>query len=317
MMNDDLLVKYLLGETTDEEAAQVQAWTAEQPANARYYADFTLIWEESRKLARASKVNTDDAWARFQDRIAAEGKPKRIPLGKTAMGIAAGVAILIAGSMLYFLLNRSSEILVVRSGDAIQVLKLSDGTVVTLNRKSVFRYPEQFKGGQRDVSLEGEAFFEVAPDKARPFTITANEAQVSVVGTSFNVKSRDTATEVIVATGIVEVSRQQEAIRLLPNEAATVYQGRAGILKRKTDDQLYSYYRTHEFVCINTPLHRLADILSEAYNVRIEIPDPALRNLQLTVTFKDESLTEVLRVIEETLNIHATQTGDRIVFAPR
>ena len=62
---------------------------------------------------------------------------------------------------------------------------------------------------------------------------------------------------------------------------------------------------------------RLAEILAEAYNVRIEIPEPALRDLPMTVTFKNESLPEVLRVIGETLNIQAVQQGDRVIFKSR
>jgi ferric-dicitrate binding protein FerR (iron transport regulator) len=236
---------------------------------------------------------------------------------KLALRLAAGLALLIAGSLVFFFLNKKPEMLVLRSGASPVTRTLPDGSVVTLNKVSELRYPEKFSGDTRSVALNGEAFFEVAPDKTHPFTISANETSVRVVGTSFNVKSSAAATEVIVATGIVEVSRKQEAIRLLPNEATTVYKGRVGFEKRKTDDELYNYYRTQEFVCNNTPLSRLAEILGEAYNVRIEIPEPALRDLPMTVTFRNESLPDVLRVIGETLNIQAVQQGDRVIFKSR
>lgn len=318
-MNDELLVKYLLNEATDEEAAGVRSWIGEQPQNARYFQDFKTIWEESRKLAAVSTVDVDVAWNRFQGLVAKEKTQRKTVsfLSKQIMRIAAGLFLLVTGSLVLFYLNRTPEWIVLKCDQVPVTDTLPDGSVVTLNKHSELRYPQKFKGGTRSVALNGEAFFEVAPDKSHPFIITANEASVKVVGTSFNVKSSPSATEVIVATGVVEVSRNQKAVRLLPNETTTVYKGKAEFNKRRTEDELYNYYRTKEFVCNNTPLSRMAEVLSEAYNVRIEIADPALRTIPLTVTFQNESLPEVLRVICETLNIQAIQQNDRIIFKSR
>lgn len=318
-MSDDELVKYLLGEATEEESEAVKAWMAAAPVNARYYRDFKTIWDESRKLAASSMVDVDAAWNRFEERRAAVSKKRSIVFPKSpALRIAAGIALLIAvGSIFFFFNKNDGGMLAIRNGDTTLIQTLPDGSVVTLNKHAELQYPKDFSGGTRTVILNGEAFFEVVPDKAHPFIITANEASVRVLGTSFNVKSTNAATEVIVATGVVEVSRQEERLQLMPNEATTVYHGRAGLEKRKTDDALYNYYRTQEFVCNNTPLSRLADIISEAYNVQIEMPDPAVGELPLTVTFRNESLPEVLRVISETLAIRVEQEGNRIIFKSR
>jgi transmembrane sensor len=316
-MSDDLLVKYLLKEVSASEAALVDAWIAERPQHAHYYNDFKIVWEESRKLAGRSNVNVDEAWDRFQGLVAKETKPRSVSLTRPALSIAAGLALLIGGTLLYLLLNKESERLIVQSGMQIQTVKLPDGSFVTLNKGSELSYPKVFSGPRREVMLQGEAFLEVVPDKTHPFIVSANVAQIKVVGTSFNIKTRDTATEVIVTTGIVEVTNKVEMLQLLPNEATTVYKGRAGLAKRKAQDQLYNYYRTKEFVCNNTPLERLADVLSEAYNIQIDIIDPALRKLPLTVTFRNESLNEVLLVISETLNIRAEQSGKRVILSPR
>lgn len=317
-MNDELLVKYLLQEATKEEAESVRSWIGERVENARYFRDFKTIWEESRKLAAVSDVDVDAAWSRFQSRVAQEKKGKTISfLPRQVMRIAAGLLLLITGGLAVLYLNRSPELIVLNSGSAPLTDTLPDGSIVTLNKHSELRYPDRFRGETRAVTLNGEAFFEVAPDKSHPFIISANEASVRVVGTSFNVKSSPSATEVIVATGVVEVSRKEQALRLLPNEATIVIQGKTEFSKRKTDDELYNYYHTKEFVCNNTPLARMAEVLSEAYNVRIEIPDPALRSIPMTVTFQNESLPEVLRVICETLNIQAVQQNDRIIFKSR
>ncbi len=317
-MSDDLIVKYLLKEATAEEAGRVESWIREKPEHARHYQDFKTIWEESRRLASASSVDVDAAWRTFQGRVAAERAPRRIAFpGRIALRLAAGLALLLAGSLLWLRLEQGPEMMIVRSGATPITDTLPDGSIVTLNKDAELRYPKRFDGDSRPVALNGEAFFEVAPDDKMPFIISAHEARVRVVGTSFNVKSGADATEVIVATGVVEVSRERESLRLLPRESTTVYKGRAGLRKRATDDALYNYYHTKEFVCNNTPLSRLADILSEAYDVAIEIPEPRLRDMELTVTFRNESLPEVLRVISETLNIRAQQQDGRVIFSSR
>lgn len=322
-MNDDLLVKHLLGEASPDEQRAVEAWIAESPENRRTYADFRTIWDQSRLLAVHSDLSVDKAWSRFQQ-LAAQTETAPPPPQTAALRprhrirIAAAVALLACSGAAFWLVDRSrNEMLAVHSSDTPITDTLPDGSVVTLNRGATLHYPRRFKGAERRVELEGEAFFEVAADKSHPFIIAANETAVRVVGTSFNVNTATTRTEVIVATGVVEVSRATEAVRLLPNEAATVYQGRAGIIKRQTDDLLYNYYRTHEFVCSGTPLSRLSEVLEKAYDVEISIPDPKLQNMLLTATFRDESLPQVLDVIAATLNIRAEHNGRQVVFRSR
>jgi transmembrane sensor len=316
-MNDDLLVKHLLGEASPEESAAVETWIAASSGNARTFRDFKTIWDQSRHLAIASDISVDAAWDRFQELRAADAQPQRaIPFRLNArVRIAAAIALLITCGIAFWLTNQNTNrMLAVHSAGAPLADTLPDGSIVTLNKGATLHYPEHFEGGERNVTLDGEAFFEVAPDKSHPFIIAANDTRVRVVGTSFNVATGTERTEVIVATGVVEVSRAAEAVRLQPREAATVYQGRAGIVKRQTDDLLYNYYRTHEFVCVGTPLSRLVEVLQQAYDVEISIPDPALRNMQLTATFKDESLRQVLDVITATLGIHFEQSGKQVTL---
>ena len=85
-------------------------------------------------------------------------------------------------------------------------------------------------------------------------------------------------------------------------------------VKQQVTDELYNYYRTKEFVCNNTPLWRLADVLGEAYGVHIIITDERLRSLPLTTVFKNESLDNILLVISETFNIKVEREGNTIYF---
>ena len=157
-------------------------------------------------------------------------------------------------------------------------------------------------------------FFDVAPDKAKPFVITAGSVTIRVVGTSFNVKHNPQTTEIIVETGIVHVNLGAEHTELRRGEKLLIGTDNR-MIRSVSADQLYNYYRSGEFVASQTPLPRIAEVLGEAYHADIRIGDPRLNSLTLTTTFKtDTSLDEILRVISETLDITVVRQGDKIIL---
>ena len=91
------------------------------------------------------------------------------------------------------------------------------------------------KAKQDNVSLKGEAFFNVTPNKKKPFIISVNDVQITVVGTSFNVKTINGNTEVVVETGIVKVTRAGKTVELKANEEVTVNAKDSVISQRKSE----------------------------------------------------------------------------------
>jgi transmembrane sensor len=319
-MTDDLLVKYLLGEVTKEEIELVDGWIALNDANRKHFEHFKLIWQESKKLEAVSIVNVDEAWERFQNRTnAAQAAPAKVIEFRPAsrwQSVAAVLLVLVCCSwfVYYFVMNRGNEMIAIEAGNTPVIDTLPDGSVITLNKHSSLSYASNFDGKTRDVKLTGEAFFNVAPDKTKPFIISTNDVKVQVVGTSFNVKSDAKKTEVIVETGIVKVAKNHNDVTLKPNEKATVYFNASQPIKEMNDDVLYNYYRTKEFVCNATPLWRLADVLNEAYGVDINIPNERLRQMPITTTFRNEPIDNILAVISETFNVRVERNGNNITL---
>ena len=151
--------------------------------------------------------------------------------------------------------------------------------------------------------MKGEAFFNVTPNKKKPFVISVNDVQITVVGTSFNVKTINGNTDVVVETGVVKVTRAGKTVELKANEEVIVNAKDSALTKEKVSDQLYKYYRTKEFVCDDTPLWKLVEVINEAYSSHIVIGNPALRDMSINTTFNNESLEQILNVISLTLNI--------------
>lgn len=312
---DELLVKYLLGEAGADEQRSVQEWLEAGEENRRYFLHFKTIWEESRRLAAKSEVDPDQAWERFRARrdgntLTLEPASRRLPMFR----IAAAIALILVAGMAAWLFTRNHDEVVWVSADKVRTDTLPDGSVVTLNKNSTLAWAADFNKKNRQVKLTGEAFFNVAPDRARPFLIHVDEVTVQVVGTSFNVKNTQDETEVIVETGIVKVGVDNRSASVLPAQKAVVHKKRKDLEVEGTRDKLYGYYRTHAFVCNNTSLQELAEALSNAYDVDIVIPDQHTRSLTITTTFKGDTLNGILSVVVATFNLSMEQKNGQIIL---
>lgn len=322
-INEDLLVKYLANETDNEETLKVENWIQASDENKKQFEQFLLIWEQSLQLTTPAAVNVDDAWQRMQQHIAQSENAKMVVPVKSFiqswLRIAAAVLIVVcAGWFGYVLFTKNSPVqiatVIVSSADKVVTDTLPDGSVITINKNSSLSYPSKFNGNRREITLNGEAFFKVTPNKEKPFIIHVNDVAVRVVGTSFNIKSEKGKTEVIVETGIVQVTKKEHTVQLLPKEKVITRWKDSTLAKDTVQDQLYNYYRSKEFICNNTPLQNLVQTLNEAYNSNIIIENDALKDLPITTVFKDESLDNILTVISETFKIKIEKTGDKIIL---
>jgi transmembrane sensor len=320
-MEDDVLVKYLLGEATAAEQNGVEQWINASAANRKYFEQFRLIWDQSKHLASTSVIDENAAWDRFVQRTKAEAEEKPearvIPLQSFSWVRAAAILILLAGTALvvYNVAGPGKvQMLTAHAGNTTFTDTLPDGSVIVLNRNSTVTYPSRFTGDSRPVTLKGEAFFSVAPDKSKPFIIEAENASIKVVGTTFNVKSTEQKTEVIVETGIVEVAKNQNTVKVVHNQKAIVSKNSDKPTMENNTDELYNYYRTKEFVCSSTPLWKLAEVLNEAYDVNIVIANGRLREQQLTTTFHEEPIDDILQVVAATFNATIEKRGKEIIL---
>lgn len=315
-MSDDLLVKYLLGEASASERKEVDNWIDADPEHYRYYEHFKFIWDESQQLAASSTVNENDAWKRFQQRIASASedtdgsplmtvvKPSRTRWYETRVAASIimllGVSALVLFVLVPFKDSNSHKSVVVATNTAAKAETLPDGSIITLNKNSAITFDKGFTEAKRVVSLKGEAFFQIQPDKTKPFIVTVNDVTITVLGTSFNVKSMNGKTEVVVESGMVKVERANQSVQLKQKEKLEINSRDSLMEKAPVTDQLYKFYRTREFVCDDTPLPVLIQAINENYGVNIVIKNPALYDIRMNVPFYNETLDQILKVIVET-----------------
>jgi ferric-dicitrate binding protein FerR (iron transport regulator) len=133
---------------------------------------------------------------------------------------------------------------------------------------------------------------------------------VTVVGTSFNIKSENGNTEVVVETGIVQVAKSGKTVELIAGERIIMAANDSNATKEAVTDKLYNYYRSREFVCDDTPLWKLVQVVNEAYDSKIIIGRKELNDMRLTTTFNNESLEKVLEIIHLTFDITVIKKED-------
>lgn len=310
-VNDELLVKYLLNEATTIEQQQVENWISLDPANQKYYNDFKLIIEKS-ELTTADEKDYD-ALDRLNQRMEKEGliaKPKSwFTWTRT---VAAILIVSVSGWLGYTLLNQGKSLVTIQTTTATLKQELPDGSIVTLNKNS--QLSANFSGETRAIELKGEAFFKVEPDQNKPFVIKVNNITVKVVGTSFNVKSRNNHTIVVVETGIVKVSKSNQHIELRKGERIEISDEDKQLSKKANNSELYNYYYSNEIVCNQTRLDELVPVLNEKFDVKITITKPTLLELPINTTFKQETLNQILDIIAKTHALQVVYTGNQILL---
>jgi ferric-dicitrate binding protein FerR (iron transport regulator) len=328
----------------------VQQWVALSDANRRHFDHLRLISETGRAATMESTVSEEAAWKNFKKRLSgsaggkdAVGDGETVDrqlsggrLGDESLGdqnavnrkmgprslrglawlrVAAALIALFTGGWLYYTYSYTpGQYLFAHSDMRVLTDTLPEGTVVVLNRQSSIRYRRQFTADTRPVEMEGEAFFRVAADKNRPFIVHAKGMTINVLGTSFNVKTTAAGMEVIVETGMVEVTKNGQTMTVRPHEKVVTAGKDAPLVKENNMDALYNYYRTNEFECNGTPLWRVVEKLNEVYQAHIVIGDERLRNLPLTTTFHDESLDAILVVISRSFSIKPVKKGSEIIL---
>lgn len=322
----ELIARYLAGECNDDEIQQVQEWSQEHPDEMD---EFVRIWEQI--PSEEFTLDVEMALLNVNTRI---NSNKRKNKSKSLFFLIGGIAAA-AIAAIFVLVNiigveqqndlpngNIAEALLTLDTEKNETLEytLPDNSKVWLNKSSSIKYPEKFAGNIREIYLEGEAFFDIAPDKDRPFIIHANNTQTRVVGTSFGIRAIKDAEEVIVtvSTGIINFSTEgkSEHIELKKGEQGICKPEQKELEKNTNPDPNSLAWKTKVLVFKESSLKDVARIIENAYQTSVDVDD-SVSGLQITSTFEQLSLEEILEIIEITLQIRAESTDSGILLTAK
>lgn len=196
-------------------------------------------------------------------------------------------------------------------------LTLSDGSKVWLNSESSITYPANFPAYEREVVLNGEAYFEVAKDRSRPFSVKSGTQTVRVLGTHFNVKAYagDKTMVTTLLQGSVKVIKDASEVFLKPGQAAISSNNEAeGTIKvANVDPTLAVGWKEGYFIFNNEHLDDIMKKLARWYDVEIIITDNVGQKTFWGTYSKSKSLNELLNSLEQTGDVHFEVSGRRIM----
>nr|DAH99202.1 MAG TPA: FecR protein [Caudoviricetes sp.] len=321
-MSEDILIKYILGEASTGEREEIETWRRDSDANAKKFEEVKIILETSKRLAQVSPLGEAEAWEKFKEKRATgrQEPAKVVPLNRNTgwLRIAAAAVLVIGGGWMGYSLyqqNAANQVVNIQANNQVRVDTLPDGSVVHLNKNSGISYVGTFKS-KREITLTGEAFFDVKHDEAASFTVHVNDVTVRDVGTAFNVKSKQRNTQIIVESGIVQVSRSSNAVRLTRNQMVSINPGDKQWKVEESTDNLYGYYKNPVFNAVNVPLWRLVDVLNQSYGANIKIENAVMRNIPITIPIKwaDPLSNAVTAIKGTTPAMNIVGTGNNIII---
>ncbi|GHV50861.1 anti-sigma factor [Bacteroidia bacterium] len=179
---------------------------------------------------------------------------------------------------------------------------LADGTLVWLNAQTKLTYPVEFSADERHVHIEGEAYFEVAKDKKKPFVVSSKDADIKVLGTTFNISAypEEPFSRISLQEGSLLVYNPQsssEGIKLKPNEEVTIEGNRMKVSAIK--DNNYSLWKDGVYCFEDELFGNVLKKLEIYYDVSIEVKEPSMLQWRYTVKFRQrDGIHEILRLMQ-------------------
>jgi transmembrane sensor len=316
IMSEDmhsLLGKYFNGEATEEEKHAVENWVRSSEQNADEFSLLQNLWNRSDGQPAVS-FDTEKAWQKVNAALNVPGKKGRVVslwTRRAAIAVAA-MLVLIAGIWWLNSSRNTTQTIVVDM--AVKEVLLEDGTKVYLRKGSVLAYPKYFSKNSRRITLSGEAFFEVRHDESRPFTITASDAEVRVVGTSFTVSTNNNKVELIVKTGRVRFGSSADTANrqlVIAGQRASYADLRLEVASNT--DPNFDAWQTKQLIFKNTPLKEVAAVISKVYNVTIVLKkedEAQMSESFINDRYSNQSLESVLADLSRTSAYHIKKLDD-------
>lgn len=326
----ELLVGYIAGKLNDIERIQIRKWIDESVEHRNFYDEFIKCYQVTRLVKKPGGFNKEEGWERvkegyrraYMNKVEDIRTAKRLLIRKYMVPIAASImTALFVGALSYqFIITKktdNSSVLCeinVPLGSKAQV-RLPDSSMVWINAGSKLSYSDNSFMKKRLVMLEGEAYFDVFHKGNNQFVVRTSDVDIKVYGTQFNVKSYPEESEITTAlvSGKVALewaeSSGLEKVFLEPNHVAKFNKSRIQENKKVNLSEIVQIesnvniggitsWKDSDWVIIGRELDDLAILLERRYNVKIVFKDESLKNYKFSGTLKEESLEQVLKIIQ-------------------
>lgn len=321
-LNEDIIIRYLENRCSEEDFVLINEWMKESDENAgelfrmeEIYQLGKFPFEEENLVAKAER--------RLGRRLEQENqKRQEVFKLKSVLRYAAAIVgvIVLAAGLAYWFRNKAEELVVASAAHGqVREMLLPDGTKVWLNQSSVLKYPRAFEGKERHVYLDGEAYFEVARNHEKPFTVKSQAMDVRVLGTSFNIKCRpdNSFAETTLVEGEVEVKDKSDKgrITLLPGQKAVLNRVTGRMQVKQVDPKMEIVWHNDLIPFEKSSIFQIAAALERFYGVKIILsPDVDSTNTYSGVLKKKDNIESVLNSLRNFIPFNYKKVDDNNIF---
>jgi ferric-dicitrate binding protein FerR (iron transport regulator) len=321
-----IIAKYLAGEMNAVEKDEFEKLASIHPENELLINKMTNYWNRMKMPIKSKEVDTDQAWNNLHRKIKEDTevveKANVFRINTHWYSWAAAILLLFAVSSVLFITNiltKDRAILVQTTDDpSILVHTMSDGSVIYLANNTTISYSKNFGKRNRNITLNGEAFFDVMPNQSIPFIIETNNAFVKVIGTSFTLKSNSQdAFELTVESGIVSVSPSaQEGEMLIANAGDRVTMINNSLTKTTISERSYHDWKNRRLQFKDETIFNIIQVINKNYRTNIVLNPLISGNLRITVTFQNNNINSIVEIICATLNLEPKYIDSSIILSP-
>ncbi len=314
----ELLGKYFSGEISEKDRIEVEDWINASDRHAQEFELHKRAWESTRIRFKSPEAETvfksilnkidDQQELELAKKYRSENHKKQ---NRYALFTKVAASLLIICTLGYYFYNGfvdidqpdTSVVVVQKQNIAGQKSKiyLPDGSEVWLNAESKISFPEQFSDGKREVTLEGEAFFDVVKNPKQPFVVRADNMTTTVLGTSFSIKAfpEESVAFVALNTGKVKVNidndKGGDALYLSPGEGIRYDKINQKSMKETIDRESSFSWKDGIIVFEDAHMEEVIGTLSRWYGVQFSIENAVHEDWSYTGSFDNEALENVLR----------------------
>jgi ferric-dicitrate binding protein FerR (iron transport regulator) len=321
METDNLLAKYFGGNATENDLLQLEKWIASSPENEAEFMRMTRLYEltgmpESDSL----EINTNEAKQKFRDYRAKSAEKKHVKfrsannLRNWLAGVAAVGLLLLASTLLWEKFDNNRIVISAQ----LQSLKteLPDATTINLSAGSTLTYDASFAKQNKEITLNGEARFDVGGLGNGKLRVVAGETFIEDIGTVFEVSAYDNHdyVQVKVAEGLVKFYTATDKGIIVHARETGIYDK---LTKKLSIAASCNFENGNELVHLNldgVTLQQAVKIIENAYRINIKLGDGDFADKQITVTFTNEKPGTVLSVMSQTLGLKLEKNGDNFLL---
>ncbi len=326
-LDDKLIGKYFSGACTEAETEQILRFLNASEENRREWLKLRMVSAESNFARISDPEHVDRSYRELRKEKATRERLEKEIVRKITLRVvrfAASILLLVGVSYASYKVVSDRvypEMLTVATGtnEPVREILLGDSTRVWLSAESKIEYPKRFSEKDRNVSVEGKLYFEVAKDSRRPFFVKTADYTVKVLGTAFEITSFKDArlSDVILAEGSVEVLKNDLSTLCLlqPGQQFELNRQTGRFRLNEVDAEVYTGWRGGKLEFDGMTFAEIAKVLERHYNVRIVLADGIAKEQRLVGSLSfEKDIHEMMKTIEQVVPIKYNVAVDTVVF---